>query len=143
MAPIPSNGFLKGLHKAELFACTHCSWQNWSLHTLKFNPFFIDQHKKSRYVCYSVIYEKGVLVMQMNVSVTPELYELVQRKVQSGLYGNASEVVRDALRRMDERAIVDTAWSDLNDTLETSVASGRSPHSVGDVISRASHGNGE
>ena len=27
--------------------------------------------------------------MQMNVSVTPELYELVQRKVQSGLYGNA------------------------------------------------------
>ena len=62
--------------------------------------------------------------MQMNVSVTPELYELVQRKVRSGLYGNASEVVRDALRRMDERAIVDGAWSELNDTLEAAVASG-------------------
>ena len=77
--------------------------------------------------------------MQMNVSVTSELYELVQRKVHSGLYGNASEVVRDALRRMDERAIVDAAWSELNDTLEASVASGRSPHSIRDVISRTSH----
>jgi antitoxin ParD1/3/4 len=74
--------------------------------------------------------------MQMNVSLTPELYELVQRKVQSGLYGNASEVVRDALRRMDERVIVDAAWSELNDTLEASVASGRSAYSVSDVISR-------
>lgn len=81
--------------------------------------------------------------MQMNVSVTPELYELVQRKVQSGLYGNASEVVRDALRRMDERAIVDAAWNDLNDTLATSVASGRSPHSVSDVISQTSRGSDE
>jgi len=68
--------------------------------------------------------------MQMNVSVTPELYELVQRKVHSGLYGNASEVVRDALRRMNENAIVDTACSELNDTLEAAAASGRSPHSV-------------
>ncbi len=81
--------------------------------------------------------------MQMNVSVTSELYELVQRKVRSGLYGNASEVVRDALRRMDERTIVDAAWSELNNTLEASVASGRSPHSVSDVISRTSHRSGE
>ena len=78
--------------------------------------------------------------MQMNVSVTPELYELVQRKVHSGLYGNASEVVRDALRRMNENAIVDTAWNELNDTLEAAVASGRSPHSVTDVISRTNRG---
>jgi len=63
--------------------------------------------------------------MQINVSLTPELYEFVQRKVQSGLYGNAREVVRDALRRMDKRGIVDAAWSELNDTLEASVASGQ------------------
>lgn len=81
--------------------------------------------------------------MQMNVSVTPELYELVQRKVNSGLYGNASEVVRDALRRMDERAIVDAAWSDLNNTLDASVASGRSPRSVSDVIARINRGSNE
>jgi antitoxin ParD1/3/4 len=39
----------------------------------------------------------------MNVSVTSELAEMVSRKVDSGLYGNASEVVRDALRLMYER----------------------------------------
>ncbi len=35
----------------------------------------------------------------MNVSLTPELEMVVQEKVKSGLYNNASEVVRDALRR--------------------------------------------
>ena len=79
--------------------------------------------------------------MQMNVSITPELYELVQQKVRSGLYGNASEVVRDALRRMDERAVVDAAWGELNDALETAAASGRSPYSVGDVCARISRGS--
>lgn len=34
----------------------------------------------------------------MNVSLTPELEKWVQEKVQSGLYGSSSEVVRDALR---------------------------------------------
>lgn len=34
----------------------------------------------------------------MNVNLTPELEELVQRKVHSGLYNNQSEVVREALR---------------------------------------------
>ncbi|MEA3240630.1 MAG: type II toxin-antitoxin system ParD family antitoxin [Pseudomonadota bacterium] len=85
----------------------------------------------------------GAFIMQMNVSVTPELYELVQRKVNSGLYGNASEVVRDALRRMDERVIVETAWDDLNDTLEVSAASGQSPNSIKDIISRTLRGSDE
>jgi len=34
----------------------------------------------------------------MNVSLTPELERYIRRKVDSGLYGNASEVVREALR---------------------------------------------
>ncbi len=78
--------------------------------------------------------------MQMNVSVTTELYELVQRKVHSGLYGNASEVVRDALRRMEERVIVDEAWTELNETLEAAAESGRSSASVSAVLSRACRG---
>ncbi len=78
--------------------------------------------------------------MQMNVSMTPELYEFVQRKVHSGLYGNASEVVRDALRRMDERAIVDEAWNELNDKLTAATASGRRSASVSDVFAQASRG---
>lgn len=34
----------------------------------------------------------------MNVSLTPELEQYIRGKVDSGLYGNASEVVREALR---------------------------------------------
>jgi antitoxin ParD1/3/4 len=39
---------------------------------------------------------------QMNVSITDRLAGFVRRKVKSGRYNNASEVVRDALRRMEE-----------------------------------------
>lgn len=39
----------------------------------------------------------------MNVSLTPELETLVQQKVQSGLYSSASEVVREALRLLNDR----------------------------------------
>jgi len=35
----------------------------------------------------------------MNISLTPELEEAVKRKVRSGLYNNASEVIREALRQ--------------------------------------------
>lgn len=35
----------------------------------------------------------------MNVSLTDELETMIEEKVKSGLYNNASEVVRDALRR--------------------------------------------
>lgn len=34
----------------------------------------------------------------MNVSLTPELEKAVKEKVESGLYNNASEVIREALR---------------------------------------------
>jgi antitoxin ParD1/3/4 len=39
----------------------------------------------------------------MNVHLTPELEQLVQAKVQSGRYNSASEVVREALRIMEQR----------------------------------------
>lgn len=37
----------------------------------------------------------------MNVSLTPELERIVKEKVASGLYNNASEVIREALRFME------------------------------------------
>jgi len=37
----------------------------------------------------------------MNVSLTPELMHLVQSKVASGMYNNASEFVREAIRNID------------------------------------------
>ncbi len=39
----------------------------------------------------------------MNVSLTPELEELVAEKVKSGRYNSASEVVREALRLLEEQ----------------------------------------
>lgn len=37
----------------------------------------------------------------MHVSLTPELESRVRAKVESGLYNNASEVIREALRFME------------------------------------------
>jgi antitoxin ParD1/3/4 len=34
----------------------------------------------------------------MHVSLTPQLEKMVKKKVDSGLYNNASEVIREALR---------------------------------------------
>ncbi|MBI4751014.1 MAG: type II toxin-antitoxin system ParD family antitoxin [Acidobacteria bacterium] len=39
----------------------------------------------------------------MNISLTPQLEELVKRKVESGLYNSASEVMREALRLLEEQ----------------------------------------
>lgn len=38
----------------------------------------------------------------MNVSLTPELEKFVSAKVESGRYSSASEVVREALRLLEE-----------------------------------------
>ena len=38
----------------------------------------------------------------MNVSLTPELERRIAEKVESGLYGSASEVVREGLRLLFE-----------------------------------------
>jgi antitoxin ParD1/3/4 len=39
----------------------------------------------------------------MNVSLTPQLEELVKDKVASGRYNSASEVVREALRLLEQQ----------------------------------------
>ncbi len=39
----------------------------------------------------------------MNISLTPQLEKLVKNKVESGHYGSASEVMREALRLLVER----------------------------------------
>src|SRR6266478_2337252 len=51
---------------------------------------------------------KRLSMDQMNVSITDQLASYVRNKVKTGRYNNASEVVREALRRMedaDERAL--------------------------------------
>jgi len=39
----------------------------------------------------------------MNISLTPALEKMVQEKVDSGLYNSASEVMREALRLLNEQ----------------------------------------
>lgn len=41
--------------------------------------------------------------MTMNINLTPQLQELVREKVSSGRYNSASEVVREALRLMEQQ----------------------------------------
>lgn len=43
----------------------------------------------------------------MNVSLTPELEQLVHAKVETGRYLSASDVVREALRLLEERDQLD------------------------------------
>src|SRR5882762_11972550 len=45
---------------------------------------------------------KRLSMDQMNVSITDQLAGYVRKKVKSGRYNNASEVVREALRRMKD-----------------------------------------
>ncbi len=42
-------------------------------------------------------------MVAMNISLTPELAKLIHNKVKSGMYSNASEVVREALRSFNIR----------------------------------------
>lgn len=46
----------------------------------------------------------------MNVSLTPELERFVEGKVDSGLYNNASEVVREGLRLLKEHDEIRMKW---------------------------------
>ena len=46
----------------------------------------------------------------MNVSLTPELEKFVDGKVESGLYNNASEVVREGLRLLKEHDDIRLKW---------------------------------
>ncbi len=66
----------------------------------------------------------------MNVSLTPELEEFVEHKVASGLYASSSEVVRDALRLMEERdRLLDARLEDLRGEVQkglTQLKEGRS-----------------
>src|SRR5207244_10750561 len=47
--------------------------------------------------------------MTMNINLTPQLEELVREKVSSGRYNSASEVIREALRLMEEQDRLRTA----------------------------------
>lgn len=59
----------------------------------------------------------------MHVSLTAELESRVKAKVESGLYNNASEVIREALRFMDthEDWIHEVKLAQLREQLKTGI----------------------
>ena len=70
-------------------------------------------------------YERLEVVMTMNVNLSPQLEEMVRQKVASGLYTSASEVVREALRLMEEYDRVRAAkLEQLRQDIQEGLASG-------------------
>lgn len=48
--------------------------------------------------------------MTMHVNLSPEMEGFIKSKVSSGFYGNATEVIRDAIRRMQAEENQVSAW---------------------------------
>ena len=59
----------------------------------------------------------------MNISLTDELVQLIQKKVASGMYNNASEFVREAIRNVDtnEKILYELKLSKLKETLRSGI----------------------
>ncbi|MFA4902238.1 MAG: type II toxin-antitoxin system ParD family antitoxin [Desulfobaccales bacterium] len=74
----------------------------------------------------------------MNISLTPQLEELVKRKVDSGLYVSASEVLREALRLLEERdRLKALRLEELRAEIKKGLDSGEAtPLDIGDIKAR-------
>ena len=48
--------------------------------------------------------------MTMHVNLSPEMESFIKGQVAGGFYGNATEVVRDAIRRMQAEEIRTAGW---------------------------------
>ena len=48
--------------------------------------------------------------MTMHVNLSPEMEIFIKSKVTGGFYGNATEVIRDAIRRMQAEELRVAAW---------------------------------
>ena len=86
----------------------------------------------------------------MNVNLTPHLDQMVRQKVASGLYNSASEVVREALRLMEEHdrmraAKLEQLKGDINEGLDSGEPTPRNPDEalqVGRKLKAARENNG-
>jgi antitoxin ParD1/3/4 len=62
----------------------------------------------------------------MTIALTRELELLVEKKLKSGLYPTAREVIREGLRLLDERdRLYDARLADLQKEIRKGLASGR------------------
>ena len=68
--------------------------------------------------------------MTININLTPQLEAMVRDKVAGGLYGSASEVVREALRLMQEQ---DQLRAMKLEQLQTDIRAGLESGSAGEL----------
>lgn len=58
----------------------------------------------------------------MNVSLTPKLEKYIQKKVGTGRYGSASEVVREALRLLEQNDAYEQELREFRAELDRGIA---------------------
>jgi antitoxin ParD1/3/4 len=68
----------------------------------------------------------------MHISLTPQLEDQVKRKVASGLYNNASEVIREALRFMETHEVL--VYQMKLDALRRELSAGAAQAKAGEFI---------
>jgi putative addiction module CopG family antidote len=67
--------------------------------------------------------QRAMAIEQMNISLSPQMARFIRGKVKNGEYTNMSEVVRDAVRRMQEVEATKSARTWLAD-FESSLTKG-------------------
>lgn len=74
----------------------------------------------------------------MNISLTPNLESLVKTKIESGLYNSASDVIRVALRLLEERdQLREIRINELKQEIQKGLDSGIStPLNIEDIKTR-------
>jgi antitoxin ParD1/3/4 len=76
--------------------------------------------------------------MTINVSLTPQLEEMVRQKVSGGLYNSVSEVVREALRLMDAQDRLQAVkLEQLRQDIQNGLESGNPTHWNAEEIKQA------
>jgi len=70
-------------------------------------------------MCYTLLYKTPMRKSNMNISLTPELEQFVNTKVNSGMYTSASEVIRESLRLLHTYEDLQThRIKQLNDAID-------------------------
>ena len=77
--------------------------------------------------------------MTLSISLTPQLENMVRAKIDSGMYSSASEVVREALRLLDEQdQLRSRRLETLRNDIDEGIKSGRGRKvTAEEVIKRA------
>ncbi len=79
--------------------------------------------------------------MTMHVNLSPEMEGFIKTKVASGFYGNATEVIRDAIRRMQAEESRVAAWQAAikqgADQLDRGEGAAYTPEALNDITQSA------